>query len=107
MACRTLRCGAQRSVGWTYRGLIQHLDLDDEWYWFCGTAAGGADRVPGGRRPWMGLLGPEVAAGDVFGLYRQEIAWASSSLRPRRWTRWRAAGIRVGLPVLGLRRASR
>ena len=41
MACRRPRSGARCShPGWTCLGLINHLAVDDERYWFRGVAAG-------------------------------------------------------------------
>jgi hypothetical protein len=58
--------------GWTCLGLVQHLAVDDERYWFRGIAAGEQVEVPAGDDAWR--VEPEVAAEAVFDLYRDEIA---------------------------------
>jgi Protein of unknown function (DUF664) len=63
--------------GWTCLGLIQHLAVDDERYWFRGVAAGEPIEFPPGDDEPGWLVGPEVTAAHVFALYREEIARAS------------------------------
>jgi len=62
--------------GWTCLGMVHHLAVDDERYWFRGIAAGEPIELPsdddGG---W--LVEPEVPAEAVFGLYRDEIQRAN------------------------------
>ena len=81
--------------GWTCLGLINHLAVDDERYWFRGVAAGEPIEFPvADDTGWQ--VGPEVAAADVFGLYHDEIARANAiiaatpldALARRRDPRW-------------------
>jgi len=85
--------------GWTCLGLIHHLAVDDERYWFRGVAAGGPIEFPAGEDPgWE--VAPEITAREVFGLYREEIARANAiiaatpldALARRRDPRWDAWG---------------
>jgi hypothetical protein len=85
--------------GWTCLGLIHHLAVDDERYWFRGVAAGEPIGFPAGEDPeW--LVGPQITAGQVLSLYRQEIARANAiiavtpldALARRRDPRWDAWG---------------
>ena len=61
--------------GWSCLGLVRHLALDDERFWFRGIVAGEQtviDQVTEDPDDaWH--VGPEVPAGAVFGLYRQQI----------------------------------
>ena len=84
--------------GWTCLGLINHLAVDDERYWFRGVAVGEPIEFPvADDTGW--LVGPEVAAADVFGLYHDEIARANAIIaatpvdaparrRDPRWDAW-------------------
>lgn len=83
--------------GWTCLGLIHHLAVDDERYWFRGVAAGEPIEFPAGEDPgWV--VGPEISAGEVLRLYRDEIARANAiiaatpldALARRRDPRWDA-----------------
>jgi len=59
--------------GWTCLGLIHHLAVDDERYWFRGVAAGEPVEFPADEDAgWV--VGPEVTAADVAATYRDEIA---------------------------------
>jgi hypothetical protein len=57
--------------GWTCLGLVQHLAVDDERYWFRGIAAGEPVEVPAEDDSW--LVEPGTAAEAVLDLYRDEI----------------------------------
>jgi Protein of unknown function (DUF664) len=57
--------------GWTCLGLVQHLAVDNERYWFRGIGAGEQVEVLPGDDAW--LVQPDVAAEAVFDLYRDEI----------------------------------
>jgi hypothetical protein len=59
--------------GWTCLGLIHHLAVGDERYWFRGGAAGEPIEFPAGQDPGR-LAGPQIAAGQVFGRCREEAA---------------------------------
>jgi uncharacterized damage-inducible protein DinB len=63
--------------GWTCLGLVQHLAVDVERWWFRNVVTGepldtGAD----GDDAWT--VRPEVSAGDVLSLYRREIELADA-----------------------------
>lgn len=59
--------------GWHCLGLVKHLALSDEHYWFrCVIAGEPLDYFPQGpNADWQ--VGPEESAESVFGLYREEI----------------------------------
>jgi Protein of unknown function (DUF664) len=63
--------------GWTCLGMLRHLAVDDERFWFRGVAAGEPVDLndPTGWQPW-----PDEPAEAVFELYRQEIAAADAVL---------------------------
>lgn len=54
--------------GWHCLGLVKHLALTDERYWFASVVAG---EPPGPDYDWQ--VAPEESAEDVFALYRDEI----------------------------------
>ncbi|MFD4370192.1 DinB family protein [Streptomyces sp. NPDC058486] len=60
--------------GWTCLGLVHHLALDDEKFWFRAVAAGeraAIEEILGsGENAWQPTL--EMTAEEVFALYRQE-----------------------------------
>jgi hypothetical protein len=56
--------------GWTCLGLIQHLALDVERFWFRSVVAGEQVELASGGGAWQ--VGPEVPAQDVLGRYRRE-----------------------------------
>jgi len=60
--------------GWSCLGMVQHLTLADEYYWFgCVVAGHAQDRLPTEPdREWV--VGPELSAADVFHRYRDEAA---------------------------------
>jgi len=68
----------RRSVlpsGWSCLGLVQHLTLDVERFWFAGVMAGDPavlDALEAGGNAWS--VGPDVPAAGVLDAYRQEIA---------------------------------
>ena len=59
--------------GWNCLGMVRHLALADEHYWFRSVVAGESfDFFPEGpNAEWQ--LGPGESAGDVFARYRDEI----------------------------------
>lgn len=59
--------------GWHCLGLVKHLALSDEHYWFrCVVGGEPMDYFPEGPNgDWQ--VGPEESARDVFELYRDEI----------------------------------
>jgi hypothetical protein len=60
--------------GWSCLGMVKHLALSDEHYWFrCIVAGEPLDFFPDERNAdWR--IEPGESAGDIFGLYRDEIA---------------------------------
>lgn len=60
--------------GWSCLGLVRHLTLSDERYWFEVSMAGGSlDYWPDGDNgDW--LVGPDESAQDVIAAYRSSIA---------------------------------
>lgn len=65
--------------GWTCLGLVQHLALDVERFWFRAVVAGEQAVIDGldeAGDPWQ--VASDVPAEDVFDLYRQEIDRANA-----------------------------
>lgn len=64
--------------GWSCLGMVKHLALADEHYWFRGIVGGEPlDFFPQGpNAEWQ--VAPDESAGDVFGLYRDEIRRANA-----------------------------
>jgi hypothetical protein len=83
--------------GWSCLGMVRHLALDDEHYWFqCVVAGESFDSVPGDNA-WQ--LESGETAEDIFALYRDEIARSNAIIAatpldapPRqldpRWGEW-------------------
>ena len=85
--------------GWSCLGMIKHLALSDEHYWFrCVMGGEPLDYFPeGANADWQ--VPPEESAESVFALYREEIERADAVLAstglddpPRQpgptWTEW-------------------
>lgn len=71
----------RRPVGpfdWSCLGLVQHLTLDVERFWFRGVVAGELSVTDGepGSSSWA--LAPDATADGVFAAYRKEIALADA-----------------------------
>jgi hypothetical protein len=62
--------------GWTCLGLVNHLALDVERFWFRAVAAGEQVVLPDGDAAWR--VSPELPAEAVFDLYREEMALADA-----------------------------
>ncbi|MGW7208512.1 DinB family protein [Streptomyces sp. NPDC054837] len=65
--------------GWHCLGLVQHLTLDVERFWFRAVVAGDQQVIRGltsDDEAWK--VSPEVPAGDVLDRYRQEAACADA-----------------------------
>jgi hypothetical protein len=62
--------------GWTCLGLVQHLALDVERFWFRAVVAGEPVDLGSGDAAWQ--VAPDVSAAEVFDTYRQEIALANA-----------------------------
>ncbi len=84
---------------WSCLGMVKHLALSDEHYWFRSVVAGESfDFFPEGHNAdWQ--VGPDETAADVFALYRDEIARSNAIIaatpldsRPQqldpRWGEW-------------------
>jgi uncharacterized damage-inducible protein DinB len=66
--------------GWHCLGMVKHLALSDEHYWFrCVMGGESLDYFPEGENAdWQ--VGPEESAESVFALYREEIERADAVL---------------------------
>jgi hypothetical protein len=81
--------------GWSCLGMVKHLALSDEHYWFrCVMNGESEDYFPQGPNADF-QVGPDEAAGDIFALYRDEIARADAIIAetpldapPRRPPEW-------------------
>ena len=62
--------------GWTALGLVQHLALDVERFWFRAIVAGEQVDLAAGGDAWQ--VGAEVPSGAILDRYRQEIAHANA-----------------------------
>ena len=65
--------------GWSCLGLVRHLALDDERFWFRGVVAGEQaviDDLDTPESAWA--VGPDEKAEDVFALYRRETELADA-----------------------------
>lgn len=87
--------------GWASIGLVQHLTLDVERFWFRNVFAGEAVDQP--EDAWH--VGPDVPVQDVLDLYRHEIELANAFISsvsldsppvnwPERWPDWRYEDVR-------------
>jgi hypothetical protein len=56
--------------GWSCLGLVQHLALDVERFWFRSVVAGEQVELPEGDEGWR--VADAIPAGQVFDLYRDE-----------------------------------
>lgn len=65
--------------GWACLGLVQHLALDVERFWFRCVVAGEQTAIDGlAEIPDAWHVGPDVSAEAIFDLYRQEIDRANA-----------------------------
>ncbi len=65
--------------GWTSLGLVQHLALDVERFWFRAVVAGEQSVIAGldaTRNPWE--VDRSMSAASIFEIYRNEIALANA-----------------------------
>jgi uncharacterized damage-inducible protein DinB len=65
--------------GWNCLGLVQHLALDVERFWFRAVVAGERtviDELAEAGDAWQ--VAPDERAEDIFGVYRQEIEGANA-----------------------------
>jgi uncharacterized damage-inducible protein DinB len=71
--------GLRRAVlptGWSCLGLVQHLALDVERFWFRGIVGGDASLLGGYPDAWQ--VTEDVPAGEVLARYRSEIDQANA-----------------------------
>lgn len=66
--------------GWTVLGLVNHLALDDEMFWFRAVMAGQQDAIAG-LSPAAWQVGPDVPAASVIDRYRREAELADDIIR--------------------------
>jgi uncharacterized damage-inducible protein DinB len=91
--------------GWNCLGMVKHLALSDEHYWFrCIVGGESLDYFPKGERAdWT--VGPTESPADIFDLYRDEIQRANAIIdttslesEPRRrdewWGDWKVPDVR-------------
>ena len=65
--------------GWTCTGLVHHLAIDDERFWFRAVVAGEQSVIDSlAREEDAWRVGPEMTPEEVFDLYRQEIERANA-----------------------------
>jgi uncharacterized damage-inducible protein DinB len=62
--------------GWSCLGLVRHLALDVERFWFRAVVAGERVDLETGDAAWQ--VAPDMPAEAVFGLYRQETELADA-----------------------------
>jgi len=92
--------------GWHCLGMVRHLTLSDERYWFRGIVAGESlDFFPSDDEGGDWYVDPTESAGDVLGAYREEIERsnaiiAATSLdappgqQDPRWSGWQIPDVR-------------
>lgn len=89
--------------GWMCLGLVRHLALDVERFWFRSIIAGEQVELCQGAEAWQ--VGEDTPPEAVFGLYRQEIERANEIIMgasldtapaqwPEEWSGWRLANLR-------------
>jgi hypothetical protein len=61
--------------GWTALGMVRHLALEVEQFWFRGAVAGEPITLTSGDEAWQ--VPADVPGAEIFGLYRGEIAKAN------------------------------
>ena len=90
--------------GWTCLGLVQHLALDVERFWFRSVVAGEQVELASDGGAWQ--VSPDMPAGDVLSLYRREaeladgiIAATPLGTAPEHWPdffgNWRLENLRA------------
>src|SRR5689334_10933305 len=62
--------------GWTCLGLVRHLAIDVERFWFRAILAGEQVELCEGAEAWQ--VGADIPPDEVLGLYRQEIDLANA-----------------------------
>jgi uncharacterized damage-inducible protein DinB len=64
--------------GWSCLGLVQHLAVDVERFWFGAVVGGDPDVIAGLAPTDAWAVDPDIPAADVLELYRREIALADT-----------------------------
>ena len=85
--------------GWTCLGLVRHLALDVERFWFRAVVAGEHMDLESGAAAWQ--VTPDMPAEAVFGLYRRETELANAIIAatpPDAAPAWWPEEIFPGLP---------
>lgn len=89
--------------GWTCLGLVQHLAIDVERFWFRTIIVGEQVELYEGAEAWH--VGDDTPPDAVFGLYRQETDYANAIIAatpldtapaqwPDEWSNWRLSNLR-------------
>lgn len=92
--------------GWTCLGLVQHLAIDVERFWFRAVVAGEQVELCEGAQAWHVAEGSSPEA--VLSLYKQEISYADEIIAatpletapawwPREWPDWRLTSLHAVL----------
>jgi hypothetical protein len=90
--------------GWTCLGLVQHLAVDVERFWFRQVMAGETEGRPPPEQDALAAwnVSPDVPAGEVFAQYRREAELASAVIaatpmdaEPAWWPEWFGGGWRL------------
>ncbi len=68
-------------TGWSCVGLVQHLALDVERFWFRAVVAGEQVELKTGADAWQ--VGPDTSTESVLDLYRRECALADAIVADR------------------------
>jgi hypothetical protein len=91
--------------GWSCLGLVQHLTLDVERFWFRAVIAGEQVDLQSGDGAWR--VGTDIAAGTVLDAYRAEAERADAIIAATPLDAvpaWWPVDVFGGLPVRDLRR---
>ena len=94
--------------GWTCLGLVRHLAIDVERFWFRSIMAG-QQVEPRESDAAVWQVAPDEPAESVFGLYRREIELADAIIAvtpldtaparwPDEWASWRFGDLRETMP---------
>ena len=62
--------------GWTCLGLVRHLAIDVERFWFRAVVAGETVDLENGDAAWQ--VAPDIRSEEIFALYRTEIEHADA-----------------------------
>ncbi len=90
--------------GWTCLGLVRHLALDVERFWFRAVVAGETVDLENGDAAWQ--VAPDTRSEEIFALYRQEIDKADAiiaSTPADAGAAWWSDAIFPGMPPQTLR----